>query len=44
MELAISDWTCEIKRSQKKREYYKEIEIIQILILDALIYLEYIIN
>ena len=42
MELALSDWTCEIKRRQKKREYYKESEIIQILnqILDALIYLE----
>ena len=42
MELAISDWNTEIKRRQKKREYYTENEIVKILhqILNALIYLE----
>ena len=42
MELAVSDWNTEIKRRQKKREYYTEEEIVNLLhqITDALIFLE----
>ena len=42
MELGISDWNDEIKRRSKKKNYYKEEEIIDILkqIIKPLIFLE----
>ena len=42
MELGISDWNDEIKRRSKKKNYYKEEEIIDILkqIIEPLIFLE----